>query len=254
MTLIKKISEVSDLLMSGGKAGGQTLIGGTGASDILKLQGTSGNGSLTSPSVQILVGNNGATIGLTVLNNGNIGIGTTTPGAALDVQKPASGDYLNISNDLHGDIVTITDAGNLGIGTTAPGAKLEVANLNPGTLSAVRVTSYSTSYYTDLVMDASGQSNSYINFVTSGGGDPPFHIKINGNEKLTVLRSGNLGIGITSPTAKLHLPACTASANTASLKINSGVVATTPVSGNIESDGIHLYWTDSGNTRRQLDN
>ena len=66
---------------------------------------------------------------------------------------------------------------------------------------------------------------------------------------------GNLGIGgITSPTARLHLPASTAAANTASLKITAGVVASTPVTGNIESDGTHLYWTDSGGTRRQLDN
>ena len=66
--------------------------------------------------------------------------------------------------------------------------------------------------------------------------------------------NGRVGIGTTGPTAKLHLPASTATANTASLKITSGVVATTPVSGNIESDGTHLYWTDSGGTRRQLDN
>lgn len=62
----------------------------------------------------------------------------------------------------------------------------------------------------------------------------------------------NVGIGTTSPTAKLHLPASTAAANTASLKIDPGVVATTPVSGNIESDGTNLYWTDSGGVRRQL--
>jgi len=65
---------------------------------------------------------------------------------------------------------------------------------------------------------------------------------------------GRFGIGITAPTAKLHLPASTATANTASLKIDPGTVATTPVSGNVESDGTHLYWTDSGGTRRQLDN
>jgi len=63
-----------------------------------------------------------------------------------------------------------------------------------------------------------------------------------------------VGIGTDSPTAVLHLKASTATANTASLKIDAGVVATTPVSGNIESDGTHLYWTDSGGTRRQLDN
>jgi hypothetical protein len=65
---------------------------------------------------------------------------------------------------------------------------------------------------------------------------------------------GNVGIGITSPTAYLHLKAGTATANTAPIKIDPGVVNTTPVSGCIESDGTHLYWVDSGGTRRQLDN
>jgi len=66
--------------------------------------------------------------------------------------------------------------------------------------------------------------------------------------------SGNVGIGVVTPTAKLHLPASQAGAGLASAKIVPGVVATVPVSGNIESDGTHLYWTDSGGTRRQLDN
>lgn len=65
---------------------------------------------------------------------------------------------------------------------------------------------------------------------------------------------GLVGIGLVAATAILHLKASTAAANTASLKIDAGIVATTPVTGNIESDGTHLYWTDSGGTRRTLDN
>ena len=41
-----------------GRSGGQKLIGGTAATDILKLQGTSGNGDPASPAIQLLVGNN----------------------------------------------------------------------------------------------------------------------------------------------------------------------------------------------------
>lgn len=73
-------------------------------------------------------------------------------------------------------------------------------------------------------------------------------------ERMTLKPAGNIGIGVTSPTARLHLPACTAAANTASLKIDAGALATVAVSGNIESDGTNLYWTDSGGTRRQLNN
>lgn len=67
-------------------------------------------------------------------------------------------------------------------------------------------------------------------------------------------KGGKTGINNAAPTAYLHLPASTTAADTASLKITPGTVATTPVSGNIESDGTHLYWTDSSGTRKQLDN
>jgi hypothetical protein len=66
--------------------------------------------------------------------------------------------------------------------------------------------------------------------------------------------NNRLGVGVAAPTARLHLPAAQAAADTASLKIDPGTVATIPVSGCIESDGTHLYWTDSGGIRRQLDN
>ncbi len=76
----------------------------------------------------------------------------------------------------------------------------------------------------------------------------------NATVRITILSTGNVGVGsVVSPTAALHLPAAAAAANSASLKIDPGTVATTPVSGNIESDGTHLYWTDAGGTRKQLD-
>ena len=69
--------------LSTGITGGQTAYGGIGATDALTLQGTKGNGTLTSPAINLAVGNAGATTALTVLNNGNVGIATNTPGADL---------------------------------------------------------------------------------------------------------------------------------------------------------------------------
>lgn len=63
---------------------------------------------------------------------------------------------------------------------------------------------------------------------------------------------GNAGIFVTSPTARLHLPAGTATANTAPLKITSGVLNTTPEPGAIENDGDSLYYTDDAGLRRTL--
>lgn len=64
----------------------------------------------------------------------------------------------------------------------------------------------------------------------------------------------SVGLAQTAPTARLHLPAGQAGANLAPLKIDPGVLNTTAVSGCIESDGTHLYWTDSSGSRKQLDN
>lgn len=61
-----------------GQAGGQTLIGGTATNDTLVLQSTSASGTTaTNAAIQFKVGDAGATTALSILNNGNIGIGTT---------------------------------------------------------------------------------------------------------------------------------------------------------------------------------
>lgn len=71
-----------------GRLGGQTLIGGSGVSDMLTLQGTSGNGTLTDKAFRVLVANNGNNEAITALNNGNIGIGVVNPTARLHIQGP----------------------------------------------------------------------------------------------------------------------------------------------------------------------
>ena len=60
--------------------------------------------------------------------------------------------------------------------------------------------------------------------------------------------------GVTTPTALLHLMAGTTTANTAPLKLTSGVNLATTEAGAIEYDGTHLYFTvTNGGTRYQID-
>ena len=80
-----------------------------------------------------------------------------------------------------------------------------------------------------------------------------------GNSSSEIMRlhpaQSNVSIGgIAVPTARLHLPAGTATAGTAPLKIPSGIVLSVTEAGAVEADNNHLYWTNSSGTRLQLDN
>ena len=68
-----------------------------------------------------------------------------------------------------------------------------------------------------------------------------------------VLSGSAMGILNTTPTAKLHIAAGAAGANTAPLKLTSGTNMTTPEAGAIEWDGSRLYATQTtGPTRQTL--
>ena len=68
----------------------------------------------------------------------------------------------------------------------------------------------------------------------------------------TILPAGNLGIAVTSTTARLHLPAGTATANTAPLKFTSGTNLTTPEAGAVEWNGTNVFVTNSSATRQTV--
>jgi len=68
----------------------------------------------------------------------------------------------------------------------------------------------------------------------------------------TPTSDGKVGIGLTTPTARLQLPSGSIAATTAPLKLTSGSLMTTPEAGAIEYDGTNLYFTDDTGTRRQL--
>lgn len=61
-----------------------------------------------------------------------------------------------------------------------------------------------------------------------------------------------VGINLSTPTAKLHLPAGAAAASSAPLKFTSGTKLTTAEAGAVEYDGTKFYATPSDATRRRL--
>lgn len=83
-----------------------------------------------------------------------------------------------------------------------------------------------------------------------------FNTRINGGnntEKMRLLSTGQLGIGVTAPTAMLHLKAGTATASTAPIKLTSGTLNTTAEAGAIEFLTDKLYATiTTGAARKEL--
>lgn len=102
----------------------------------------------------------------------NVGIGTSTPDYKLDV--------VGIINGSSNSYV----AGSVGIGTTSPGYKLQVNN---GSIALYNTTDAKT-----WVLNYSSASN-YFSIMESG------------TSRLVIANGGNVGIGTTAPTEKLHV-------------------------------------------------
>lgn len=92
--------------LGAGRSGGQTVIGGTAVTDTLNIQGTSGNGTSTSTAIKALVGNNGATEAVTILNNGNVGFQNPNPSVAVEIGSTTMGEN-QIINSTYGTPVNV---------------------------------------------------------------------------------------------------------------------------------------------------
>ena len=97
-------------------------------------------------------------------------------------------------------LVTIEGAGNVGIGTTSPGQKLDVS----GNIASNSIYLYDSTSNDRLVLDLDGSDNLQISTGTSTG-SRGITFFTESSEKMRILSGGNVGIGTTSPGAKLHV-------------------------------------------------
>ena len=140
----------------------------------------------------------------------------------------------------------------LGIGTSSPSYFLDVISPgNQSTQARFRNTSTQTSveiYSGSGAVIVGGYSN--LSTVTMSEmyftPNTTYFTKSTGARIFTI-NDGYVAIGTNStPTARLHLPAGTATANTAPLKLTAGTNLTTPENGTFEYDGTNLYFTVGG--------
>jgi cytoskeletal protein CcmA (bactofilin family) len=159
-----------------------------------------------------------------IISSGNVGIGTTTPTAKLDVAGDASasghlvlrgagtnyihtlnGSNFGISTSVGGDTglsekLTILNSGNVGIGTTAPARNLVV-------YSSADIPHFQLASATSGVTNTDGfqirtiSNETYLtNFEST-----KMYLGNGGTQDLTIDASGNVGIGDTSPGAPLDV-------------------------------------------------
>ncbi len=103
-------------------------------------------------------------IALDLLSNGNVGIGTSSPSAKLDIYGTAgSADIFAISSSTNARLFTVNAAGNVGIGTSTPSALLHVYTTSAN--SPFKVTQSNATVALTLNLDSYGGTN-----VNAGGG------------------------------------------------------------------------------------
>lgn len=159
------------------------VIGGTGVTSDLSLQTTSGVGG-DGADMHFLVGNNGATEAMTILNNGKVGIGTTAPEAPLDVSGI--------------NIVTNTANGNLNLRVTdAFAADIGAQILFKSKVDAVGTYGYQASIAGRREVATTGNHTGYLQFNTTNSSGTVA-------EKMRIASDGSVGIGTTTASAQLH--------------------------------------------------
>jgi hypothetical protein len=159
--------------------------------------------------------------GFVMLTDGNVGIGTTGPGAKLDVNgdiyvRSGYGLYSNIIGPYTGDLTFYTggsekmrilsSGGNVGVGTTSPVVKFEMfggemaIKLSANTTSSFQWKNSSGTKIQEIRYDDSDGS------MTLGGiGGYPIKFITSTTEKMRVNGDGNVGIGTTGPAQKLDV-------------------------------------------------
>jgi hypothetical protein len=179
---------------------------------------------------------------MTILPNGNVGIGTASPATTVEIRSAdpvlrftntsntgqnefigSSGnmifkaDMLNsVSNsnfrfDLDGtEVMKINTGGNVGIGTGSPNRRLSVSASGetiPLQINNASTTAGQFALIRSVISTDQDNIASSVDFggIRTASSNADFIVRTNATERLRILNSGNVGIGTNSPAEILHI-------------------------------------------------
>jgi|GEM_PF-3337760 len=212
---------------------------------ILNPYGTGQNVGIgtTGPNNKLQIQTTAAGDGLSIYNASGGANPTLYLSADSSNTNGASIAYVNATGNLNitprSGYSSIFTAGNVGIGTTSPGQKLTIAGSGPllrlgigvGTDAVYSLTDNAagSAYYgvESSVGGASFTGSTANAAVFMSGSTAPLQFGVSNTVKMTILNSGNVGIGTTSPFSSLQVQGIgTAATNLSVLTLTNNVANT----------------------------